>query len=339
MIVRKNLSLSAIFEFTGNHLVWLIPWMSAVTALYYFTQWEFLTIPWLPLSLIGTSVALYIGFKNNQSYDRIREARGIWGSLVNNSRKFATMIKNYRAENMPADSGDVDRKLLIFRHIEYLYQLREQLLKPTAWEHVSLWWIFGSLNRDRRERLFSRFKQELGEVANRKYLSAEELASYQPFNNKATQLLDRQSGVVQSLYEKKTINCLQQSDIQHILNSFYDDQGRAERIKNFPFPRQFGSFSFVFTCIFVFLLPFGIVAEFNKLGPAFVWLTVPVGVVIGWIYVVMEMIGDYSENPFEGLYNDIPMLAICRTIEIDLLQMIGETNVPKPVQAKKGSLL
>ncbi|MGC3944726.1 MAG: bestrophin family ion channel [Chryseolinea sp.] len=339
MIVRKNLSLGAIFEFTGNHLIWLTPWMFTVTALYHFTQWQFMTIPWLPLSLVGTSVAFYIGFKNNQSYDRIREARGIWGSIVNNSRKLSTMIKNYRSEGALADFADADRRLLIRRHIAYLYQLREQLLRPTAWEHVSLRWIFGSLNRARRERLFNKFKQELEEVARQSYLPKEELDSLEGFNNKATQLLDRQTSVIQSLYDRKAINWMQQSDLQNVLNAFYDDQGRAERIKNFPFPRQFASFSFVFTCIFVFLLPFGIVAEFDKLGPEFVWLTVPVGVVIGWIYVVMEMIGDYSENPFEGLYNDIPMLAICRTIEIDLLQMMGEKNVPKPLQPKEGSLL
>lgn len=55
-------------------------------------------------------------------------------------------------------------------------------------------------------------------------------------------------------------------------------------------------------------------------------------------YVVMEMIGDYSENPFEGLHNDIPMLAICRIIEIDLLQTIGETDIPKPIQPKNDIL-
>jgi len=340
MIVRKNLSLVAIFEFTGSHLVWLTPWMLAVTALYHFTHWEFITIPWLPLSLVGTSVAFYIGFKNNQSYDRIREARGIWGSIVNNSRKLSTMIKHYRAEgSLTTDYGETERKLLVHRHIAYLYQLREQLLRPTAWEHVSLRWVFGSLNRARREKLFNKFKEELTEVAGRTYLNKDEVASLDGFNNKATQLLDRQTGVIQSLYERRSINWMQQSDIQNVLNAFYDDQGRAERIKNFPFPRHFASFSFVFTCIFVFLLPFGIVAEFAKLGPDFIWLTVPVGVVIGWIYVVMEMIGDYSENPFEGLYNDIPMLAICRTIEIDLLQMMGEKNVPKPLQPKTGSLL
>ena len=339
MIVRKNLSLKAIFEFTGNHLYWLSSWMIAVTSLYHFTQWKFLTIPWLPLSLIGTAVAFYVGFKNNQSYDRIWEARGIWGSIVNNSRKLATMIRNYRSDDSTSDIAEVERKQLIYRHIAYLYQLREQLLRPTPWEHVSLAWIFGSLNRRRHDRLFDRFKQEVAELATRSYLSKEEVASLEGFNNKATQLLDRQTHLVQLLYQNKSINFMQQIDLQGILNSFYDDQGRAERIKNFPFPRQFASFSFVFTCIFVFLLPFGIVAEFNKLGPGFIWLSVPVGLIIGWIYVVMEMIGDYSENPFEGLYNDIPMLSICRTIEIDLLQMMGEKDVPKPIQPKQGGLI
>ena len=60
----------------------------------------------------------------------------------------------------------------------------------------------------------------------------------------------------------------------------------------------------------------------------------PVGVIVGWVYVVMELIGDYAENPFQGLHNDIPMLSISRTIEIDLLQMLGEKDIPKPIQAK-----
>ena len=70
-----------------------------------------------------------------------------------------------------------------------------------------------------------------------------------------------------------------------------------------------------------------------------VWLTVPVGVIIGFVYVMMELIGDYSENPFEGLHNDIPMLAICRAIEIDMVGMIGEQNVPAPILPKGNILL
>lgn len=340
MIVKKTLSLGAIFRFAGQHLVWLVPWMVIVTAVYQYTQWKFLAIPWLPLSLIGTAVAFYVGFKNNQSYDRVWEARQIWGAIVNNSRKLATLIKNYRsAEAVDITNTEASRKEFIFRHIGYLYQLREQLLKPTPWEHVSLRWIFGSLNRNRHRRVFSQFKEELEAVANNPYLSKEEIQQLEGFNNKATQLLDKQTQLLQSLYDKKAINFMQQVDLQTVLSSFYDEQGKAERIKNFPFPRQYGSFSLVFVSIFVFLLPFGIVAEFAKLGEGMIWLTVPVGAIIGFVYVVMELIGDYSENPFEGLYNDIPMLAICRTIEIDLLQMFGEKNIPKPVQPKNDILL
>ncbi|MCB0815328.1 MAG: hypothetical protein KDB87_19460, partial [Flavobacteriales bacterium] len=50
-------------------------------------------------------------------------------------------------------------------------------------------------------------------------------------------------------------------------------------------------------------------------------------------------IGDYSENPFEGLGNDVPMLSLCRTIEIDLLQMLGEKDVPPPIEPKNGVLM
>ncbi len=48
------------------------------------------------------------------------------------------------------------------------------------------------------------------------------------------------------------------------------------------------------------------------------WVSIPFSVIVGWVYVMMELIGDYSENPFESMGNDIPMLALCRTIEIDL---------------------
>jgi putative membrane protein len=182
------------------------------------------------------------------------------------------------------------------------------------------------------------YEEDLKALTQQTYLSKEEQAQLSTFGNMATQLLDKQTEVVQGFFQRGQINMMQQMELQRIINSFYEEQGKAERIKRFPLPRQYGSYGFVFVCIFVFLLPFGIVCEFSKLGDAYIWLSVPVGVVIGWIYVVMEMIGDYSENPFEGLPNDVPMLSICRTIEIDLLQMIGEQNIPKPIQAKENVL-
>lgn len=340
MITKKHLSLGDIYRFAGQHLLWLVPWMLLVTSLYYFTRSPFITIPWLPISLIGTAVAFYVGFKNSQAYDRLWESRKIWGAMVNNSRKLGAMIKNYRSDEM-ADftSNDSIRKEIVYRHIAYLYQLREQLLRPARWEHVSLSWVYGKFNQRRRDKYFNNFKEELDQLTGRSYLSPEETQSLAGFTNKATQILDKQTQSVQWLYEKKMINSMQQIDVQTMLNSFYEEQGRAERIKGYPFPRQYASLSFVFVSVFVFLLPFGIVGEFAKLGDAMIWMTVPVGVIIGFVYVMMELIGDYSENPFEGLHNDIPLLAICRTIEIDMLEMIGEKNIPAPIQPKKNILL
>ena len=341
MIVNKNLSLRDIFKFSGQHLIWLGPWMLIVATAYYFTHWKFITIPWLPLSLIGTAVAFYVGFKNNQAYGRVWEARQIWGGMVNDSRKLATMLKHYQSSetNKMDETELMLRKKIVFRHIAWLYQLRSQLMVPAKWEHVSLSGIYGFYNQKRRINLFNDFKEELDGLEQQQYISKDEKAELEKFRNKAVHLLDKQTESIQELFQTGKINTMQQTELQSVVNCFYDEQGKAERIKNFPFPRNYASHSFVFTCIFIFLLPFGIVGELAKLGDAMIWMTVPLGTIVGWIYTVMELVGDYSENPFEGLRNDIPMLSVCRGIEIDLLQMYGETEIPKPIQAKNGVLL
>ena len=45
----------------------------------------------------------------------------------------------------------------------------------------------------------------------------------------------------------------------------------------------------------------------------------------------MDKIGESSENPFEGGPNDVPITALSRTAEIDLREMLGESNVPAPL--------
>jgi len=53
---------------------------------------------------------------------------------------------------------------------------------------------------------------------------------------------------------------------------------------------------------------------------------------------MMELVGDYSENPFEGLGNDVIMLALCRTIEIDLKEMLREEYIPLIITPHKSVL-
>jgi len=82
-----------------------------------------------------------------------------------------------------------------------------------------------------------------------------------------------------------------------------------------------------------------LVGEFAKIGHTFAFVSIPFSVLISWIFVTMEIVGDNSEDPFENFINDVPMTALCRTIEIDLREMLGETELPEKIVAEKGILM
>ena len=83
MYVKKNFGLKSILVFSGGHIIWITIWALLIALVYQFTSLkEWLVIPWLPLSVIGTAVAFYVSFKNNSAYDRLWEARKIWGAIV-----------------------------------------------------------------------------------------------------------------------------------------------------------------------------------------------------------------------------------------------------------------
>jgi putative membrane protein len=72
--------------------------------------------------------------------------------------------------------------------------------------------------------------------------------------------------------------------------------------------------------------------EFEKIDEGLVWLMVPFNLIVSWVFSLMEYTGDYSENPFEGLINDVPIYTIVRNIEIDLKDMLGEKDLPRKME-------
>jgi len=341
MYVRKNFTFKGIMSFSGIHLIWLTVWAVAVPVFIEFLHSKDIhafKVPWLPVSLIGTALAFYVGFKNNSSYDRLWEARKIWGAIVNSSRSWGVIVKAYlsstfQAEKMSERELDQFRRKLIFRHIGWLYSLRSQLLIPTQWEHMGQGGRVAKY-AEMRSRSFGvgLFEDEITKDALPKCLPQKEISRLVNSQNTATQIIDQQSQDLKELRELDIIDDFRHMELQKVLNDFYRHQGQAERIKKFPLPRQYGSMSFVFVGIFIFLLPFGLVTEFHDLSEWGAWLSIPFSVIVSWVFLMMELVGDYSENPFEGLGNDIPMLALCRTIEIDLLEMLGETELPPSIQ-------
>ena len=154
--------------------------------------------------------------------------------------------------------------------------------------------------------------------------------------NKASQLLSIQSSYLKALREKNLIEDFRHMELANMIKQFYTLQGKSERIKNFPFPRQYASVNLFFVWIFILLLPFAMLNILSGMGNSlFVWLAIPLSVLVSWVFIMMELIGDYSENPFEGLYNDVPITSLARSIEIDIRQMIEETDLPEPTPLVK----
>ena len=345
MYINKNFKFSRVVQFTFRPTLGLFIWSSFVFLLHVIFHDNWIKIPWLPIAVIGTAVAFYVGFKNNQAYDRLWEARKIWGAIVNSSRAWGASVRSFLSNQFTSQEySEAElhalQKKLIYRHIAWLYSLRSQLLIPTSWEHINQ----GKRGKKATEAQMKRFGVGLvddhsTEATLKYFLPSEEYDRLINYKNTATQIIDQQSQELKRMRSMDIIDDFRHMELQQLLYDFYVHQGKAERIKKFPLPRQYGFSSQVFTWIFLTLLPFGMLTEFHSLGETAAWLAIPFSLAVGWVYILMELVGDYSENPFEGLGNDIPMLSLCRVIEIDLREMLNDSDIPAPVQAVNGILM
>ncbi len=286
-------------------------------------------LPWQPISIVGIAVAFYLGFKNNASYDRTWEARKIWGGIVNDSRSFSASVLAF----VQGEHQEKIRQELIYRHIAWLTALRYQLRLSKEWEHKEAR-LDKLFNATVCENYFERLDSELAN-----YLTEEEIAYYKSKGNTASQLLATQIKRLRELCDLGYFNDFRLIHLNELVTRFYDGQGKSERIKNFPFPRQYASTAVWLTLVFSAMLPFGMLDIFHDTHLWTFVLCPFISAIITWVFFLMEKIGDYSENPFEGTYNDVPITSIARGIEIDIRQMFDDTKIPSPVGVQNGFLL
>lgn len=311
-------------------------------AIHYFLDVAWLKIPWTPLALIGTAVAFVIGFQNNAAYGRIWEARKIWGGIVNTSRTFGMfaqdMLTNEHTETPVTEAKlQEEIKTLTYRHIAWMTALRHAMRMPKPWETS----INHKTNQEwdtRPPELDSTLEKDL-----KPYISQSDFDYVMSKNNKQTALLYLQSHHLKKLKEEGIIWEFSFLELESILQELFTLQGKSERIKNFPYPRQFATLNHFFMWIFVLLLPLALVPQFSEIGneitansqvisDLFIWLSIPFYVIVAWVFHTMERIGRTGENPFEGTANDVPISTIARGIEIDLRQNLGESKDDIPEQ-------
>ncbi len=341
MLANRRFPIKAMLSFglfTGGQTMLFA---TLVYATYALAGFDWIRIPFLPLGVIGTAVAFYGGFKNNSAYDRFWEGRKIWGGIVNESRAWASAVLCYVLPGDDSEQAHEVRRVLVYRHMAWINALRLQLRSTSRF-----WDKPARSTKLRLEKHEAHMRNDWDkEIA--PFLSEDEHAELTPKANTATFLVHRQGEQLAALLRGQEMDLFHQIAMMDILRELYTLQGKAERIKKTPLPRQYAEFSRVFTRVFVYLTPFGLLDVFHDYLPAGVpgteqlpWLLMYIvsAGMIGWVFLTMEGVGDSSEDPFERSMNDVPMNALCRVIERDLRQMLGEEDIPEPEAAIDGIL-
>ncbi|MCH1997751.1 bestrophin family protein [Achromobacter xylosoxidans] len=102
-------------------------------------------------------------------------------------------------------------------------------------------------------------------------------------------------------------------------------QAACERIKYTPTPFAYSLLLHRTAWLFCLLLPFGLVGTLEYLMPVAV-------TIIAYTFFGLDALGDELEDPFGLEENDLPLSALARVIEIDLLDGLGVRPLPEAPQ-------
>jgi putative membrane protein len=292
MVMPESASLSRMMRYIGSPLLGLLAWDVVVVGLYVLVPHPEGLIPPLPMTLLGSALALFIGFRNSAAYGRWWEARTLWGALVNSSRSLARAMLTLIDD---APESLRLRQALVRRQIAYTHALRCHLRRQPCWDEIA------------------------------PFLPQGEVQELRGMTNVPNAILSGTSRLVATAAAEGWIDSIRRVRIEDEIAALTNAQGGVERIKNTPMPREYDFYPTLFSRVFCVILPLGLV-------DSLLYFTPLVSTVVGFMFLAMDRIGTDLQNPFANLAHDVPLTALTRTIEIDLEEMIGRRDAPKPLQ-------
>ena len=292
MIVSRVPRIGHAFREIAVPLFFLFLWDVVVTIVYFKVTPHVRPIE-LQFSLFGSALALFVGVSVNAAYGRWWEARGLWGLMINASRNVARQALTFCDETVPNARVGLGREMARAQ-IAYVNVLRASLRgQPTP-------------------------------VEAKTYLTPEWAASLESMVNKQNAILTDIGRLAAEAHRLGMLDPYARVRIDTTLVDIANSQGGMERIKNTPLPSQYRFFPSVFAKIFCIILPFAVVQDLG--------IYTPIGsALVGLMFLMAVEIGLDLMDPFADTIYDVPMTSMCRTVEIDLLQMMGE---PAPEKIK-----
>lgn len=208
-----------------------------------------------------------------------------------------------------------DSRSLILQLQSFVAKEKQDQIKEIAYRHIA--WCF-SLGQSLRG-------LDATENLN-KYISETDLDKISKHNNKPLALLQLNALQITELRENKNLELFSHVQINNTMVSFSNWMGMAERIKSTVFPKTYRLFLHFFIYIFVVTLAIAL----NNIDSFF---ELPLLLVISAAFFLLEKSATHLQDPFNNRPTDTAMTTIATTIETNIKQLLGETEVPKPSQA------
>ncbi len=237
------------------------------------------------LSTIFPSIVLglLLVFRTNTAYERFWEGRKMWGSLVNTVRNFARTIWVSIEEN---EAKDRQEKIATLRLL-IAFAVATKL-------HL------------REEKVNS----ELEVLMPRQWFE-----KLREMNNPPLEVAFWIGDYLQQQYDRQCINVIQLTSMLKFLDIMVDVLGACERIKKTPIPIAYSIHLKQLLLIYCLTLPFQVIDEVHW------WTGIIVGIIAFTVFGIEE-IGIQIENPFGYDPNDLPLDDICKTMEVNIHDLI-----------------
>lgn len=309
MIIKRRFDPLKVLSYVKGELL-----LALVAALLAFALHRCDPLVALPFSIaatLGGALAIFIGFRNNSAYGRWWEARTLWGGIVNSTRVLARLIITFT---------DSHAHQLNFDRARSEAFKREMVHKVIAWAHAL--------------RIHLRGERDWSPVM--ALMPAEERAALDAAANKPNVMMQLIGQRIYRAMADGTLGGFDSFQMEGQLLALANYQGGCERIKNTPLLRQYHFFTRLFLQVFIVLLPFCLVADLERMGIG--WVVVPVALLISFVFAIIGKVGEVNEDPFEGRITDVPLNALCNTIDRDLRELLGETELPAKLQPVDGYL-
>lgn len=166
-----------------------------------------------------------------------------------------------------------------------------------------------------------------GQAKAHKWLNSDEQAAFTVSRNGPDFILRKIGGILAELRGAGRIDAIDFQTLDETVKSLSEVQAACERLRFTPVPFGYTLLLHRTAYLFCFFIPFGFA---DMLG----WGTPFATTLVAYTFFGLDALGDELEEPFGTLPNDLPIGAIADTIEINLREALGETNLPDLPQPK-----